>query len=327
MPSRIWVASKESLISGLVVALVLSISGCASVTAVNNAAIDSALPAQVELSSVAFYPQTQDQCGPAALATVLHHAGIERSLEQLQADVYVPQRQGSLPLEMLGGARRAGVLPYLLKTEPQALWQEVAAGHPVVVLQNLRWDWLPLWHYAVVVGYDREGDTVTLRSGDEKRLVMSLADFTSSWAKAKYWAFVALPTDQLPATASAAAFVQAAITLERVAPTQAMQAYRTALQAWPDNLEARLALGNSYYKQDDLRTAQAHYEQATRDHPNAGDAWNNLAQVLSDTQQWEAARDAIAQALSLGGPRLERYQATQTAIATRQETHGSLKER
>lgn len=283
-------------------------------SAVNKVAIHSGLPADVELSSVAFYPQTQDQCGPAALATVLHHAGVERSLDQLQADVYVPQRQGSLPLEMLGGARRAGVLPYLLKTEPQALWQEVAAGHPVVVLQNLRWDWLPLWHYAVVVGYDRDANTITLRSGDEKRLIMSVADFTSSWAKAKYWAFVALPTDQLPATATAEEFVQAAITLERVAPAQAMQAYRTALQAWPDNLQARLALGNGYYTQHDLQAAQTHYQQATRDHPNAGDAWNNLAQVLSDTAQWDAAKEAIAKAVALGGPRLGHYQITQAAI-------------
>lgn len=318
MRLRIWVGFKRVLLCGVAAALVLNVSGCASlsvpVPATDSLAISSALPADVELSTVAFYPQTQDQCGPAALATVLHHAGIERSLEQLQADVYVPQRQGSLQLEMLGGARRAGVLPYLLKPEPQALWQEVAAGHPVVVLQNLRWDWLPLWHYAVVVGYDKTAHTVLLRSGDEKRLIMSVADFESSWAKAKHWAFVALPTDQLPATANPTDYVQAAITLERVAPIQAVQAYQTALRAWPGQLEARLALGNSYYKQHDLDMARAQYEQATRDHPEAGDAWNNLAQVLSDTAQWEAARDAIAKAVALGGTRLERYKATQVAI-------------
>jgi tetratricopeptide (TPR) repeat protein len=244
------------------------------------------------------------------LATVLHHAGVERSLAQLADDVYVPQRQGSLPLEMLGGARRAGVVPYVLKGQPQALWQEVAAGHPVVVLQNLRWDWLPLWHYAVVVGYDQAADTVTLRSGDEKRLTMPVSEFMQSWARAKRWAFVALPPHQLPATASATEYVQAAITLERVAPLQAMQAYQTALRAWPDHLEARLALGNSYYQQHDLQSAQTHYEIATTYHPTAGDAWNNLAQVLYDTHQEAPARAAIAKALALGGPRLERYKLT-----------------
>ncbi|PUE57570.1 hypothetical protein B9Z36_06490 [Limnohabitans sp. Rim8] len=314
MRLRIWVGFNRVRACGLTAALVLSLVGCASVPLSNGFAHSSQLARQVELQDVAFYPQTQDQCGPAALATVLHHAGIERTLQQLEADVYVPQRQGSLPLEMLGGARRAGVLPYLLKTEPQALLQEVAAGHPVVVLQNLRWDWLPLWHYAVVVGYDQTAGTVVLRSGDEKRLLMSMADFESSWAKANRWAFVALPPDQLPATASAAEFVEAAITLERVAPSQAVRAYQVALQAWPDNLEARLALGNSHYKQGNLQAAQAQYAQATVDHPNAPDAWNNLAQVLYETRQLAQARAAIVNAVALGGARAERYKATQMAI-------------
>jgi len=306
---------KRGGLCGLLIAVfVLGLSGCASVLTSNGFAQSSQLPVHVELSDVAFYPQTQDQCGPAALATVLHQAGVERTLQQLEADVYVPQRQGSLPLEMLGGARRAGVLPYPLKAELQVIWQEVAAGHPVVVLQNLRWDVFPLWHYAVVVGYDQAAGAVTLRSGDEKRLLMSVADFDSSWAKANRWAFVALPPEQLPATASAAEFVEAAITLERVAPLQAVQAYQTALQAWPDNLEARLALGNRFYKQGNLQAAQTQYAQVTVDHPNAADAWNNLAQVLYETHQLAQAKVAIAKAVVLGGARIEAYKATQRAI-------------
>ena len=306
--------SKHKLACWLIAVMALSLSGCASAPRSSSFDTSLQLPVAIELSQVAFYPQTQDQCGPAALATVLDHAGVERTLQQLETEVYVPQRQGSLPLEMLGGARRAGVVPYVLKGELQALWLEVAAGHPVVVLQNLRWDWLPLWHYAVLVGYDQTAGTVTLRSGDEKRLVMTVADFQVSWSKANHWAFVALPPDQLPATVTAAEFVDAAMTLERVAPQQAMQAYQTALQAWPTNLEARLALGNSYYKQGDLQAAQMQYEQVTVEHPSAADAWNNLAQVLYETHQLEQARTAIAKAMTLGGPRLERYKVTQKAI-------------
>ena len=103
----------RGLAHGLVVALALSLLGCASAPPVKGFEPSSQLPVDVELSHIAFYPQTQDQCGPAALATVLEHAGVVRTLQQLEADVYVPQRQGSLQLEMLGGARRAGVLPYL----------------------------------------------------------------------------------------------------------------------------------------------------------------------------------------------------------------------
>lgn len=308
---------ERSLFAGFAAALVIGVSGCASTSSLSGFETSAGLPVSVELSDVAFYPQTQDQCGPAALATVLEHAGVARTLQQLEADVYVPQRQGSLQLEMLGGARRAGVLPYLLPRELHALWREVAAGHPVVVLQNVRWDWWPVWHYAVVVGYDTHANTVTLRSGDQKRLVMSVVDFEQSWTKASSWAFVALPPDELPATASAEAFVEAAMTLERVAPIQAAQAYQTALQAWPDNLEAHLALGNSYYRQRDLQAAQMHYEQATAHHPDAADAWNNLAQVLYETQQWVRAKQAIDKAVVLGGARLTRYKATQRAIEER----------
>ena len=310
---------ERSLLKGLAAVLVICVSGCASVTRLSGFETNARLPVSIELSDVAFYPQTQDQCGPAALATVLESAGVVRTLQQLEAEVYVPQRQGSLQLEMFGGARRAGVLPYLLQSEPRALWQEVAAGHPVVVLQNLRWDWWPVWHYAVVVGYDQAAGTVTLRSGDEKRLVMPVVDFEQSWAKASYWAFVALPPDELPATAVAQAFVDAAMTLERVAPTQAAQAYQTALQAWPDNLEARLALGNSYYRQRDLQAAQMQYEQATAHHPDAADAWNNLAQVLYEMHQWAPAKQAADQAIVLGGVRLEHYKATQLAIKKRMQ--------
>jgi hypothetical protein len=34
--------------------------------------------------------------------------------------------------------------------------REVAAGNPVLVLQNLSFAWAPVWHYAVVMGYDAD---------------------------------------------------------------------------------------------------------------------------------------------------------------------------
>ena len=43
-----------------------------------------------------------------ALATVLGAAGIGRTPEQLAPQVYLPQRQGSLQVELLGASRRAG---------------------------------------------------------------------------------------------------------------------------------------------------------------------------------------------------------------------------
>lgn len=293
----------------------VSLSGCASLPDPGyESALPAALPQRVELVTVPFHPQQDYQCGPAALATVLGHAGVARTPEQLVAEVYLPQRQGSLQLEMLGATRRAGLLPYRLEGTPQALLAELAAGHPVVVLQNLRLDAWPQWHYAVVVGYDRTERQFVLRSGQDQRRLMGFDEFDRSWARADRWAFVALPPDRLPATAREQDFVAAATVLERTAPAAAAQAYQAALAAWPGQPMARLALGNLAYRERKLAVAETHYHQATLDHPEAADAWNNLAQVRHERGQQAAARMAAAKAVALGGPRLAVYQTTLSGI-------------
>lgn len=305
---------KRCQVWGLRALLVAScwLSGCASLPHPGYAG--AALPQRAELVEVPFHPQQDYQCGPAALATVLGSAGVSRTPEQLVDEVYLPQRQGSLQLEMLGATRRAGLLPYRLEATPQALLAELAAGHPVVVLQNLRLDAWPQWHYAVVVGYDRTERQFVLRSGQDKRLLMGFGEFDRSWARADRWAFVALPPDRLPATAREQDFVAAATVLERASPAAAAQAYRAALKAWPGQLVARLALGNLAYREGRPAVAEAQYQQATLDHPESADAWNNLAQARHERGQQAAARSDALQAVALGGPRLAAYQATLGSI-------------
>ncbi|HSW17326.1 MAG TPA: PA2778 family cysteine peptidase [Ramlibacter sp.] len=301
--------------AGLLAALALCLSGCASLMRPDyGKGMPASAPARVELADTPFFPQDDYQCGPAALATVLVSAGVQRTPQQLVEQVYLPQRQGSLQPELLGAARRAGLLPYTLPTAPNALLREVAAGNPVVVLQNLRIDLLPQWHYAVVVGYDLNEGVIVLRSGTHKRMVTPIDEFDRTWAKSGRWAFVALAPEQLPATASEHDFVAAAATLERVSPQEARRAYQSALAAWPQNLFARMALGNAAYRQGQLDDARAHYQQATSEHPSAADAWNNLAQVLHEQGRSAPAREAAQRAVNIGGPRLGTYQSTLATV-------------
>lgn len=303
------------LLLAVLAPLVLVLSACASLPRPDyGASTQAAGVAQVELTAVPFFAQDDYQCGPAALATILQHAGKDRTPQQLIEQVYLPARQGSLQLELLGAARRAGTVPYVLRGDPQDLLKEVRAGHPVLVLQNLRWRALPQWHYAVVVGYDLVAGTITLRSGTERRLVMGLDAFDRSWALADRWALVALPPERLPASAREADYVSAAANLERVLPQPGAQAFETALATWPRNLLARLALGNAAYQQSDLARARAHYAQAVEDHPQSGDAWNNLAQVLLELGEPAQALRAAQQALDSGGPRMAHYERTLRTI-------------
>lgn len=300
---------------GIFLPLVLGLSGCALLPSSGpNEGFAPDLPQSVELIEVPFFPQEAYQCGPAALATVMNFTGAARTPEQLTDEVYLPQRQGSLQAEMLAATRRAGLIAYRLSPNLQVLFTEIAGGHPVVVLQNQLFDFLPRWHYAVVVGYDRSSAEVILRSGTQKRRIETLRGFERSWAKAGKWAFVALPAGQLPATAEEEQYLLAAVSLERATPQAAHDAYAAALTKWPHNLVAQIGLGNIAYSSHRLLEAEAQYRQATLDHPDSADAWNNLAQTLHELGRNEEALSDAEHAISIGGARQETYRATLQSI-------------
>ncbi|MDO8811750.1 MAG: PA2778 family cysteine peptidase [Gallionella sp.] len=260
------------------------------------------LPQQVELSEVPFYPQEAHQCGPAALAMALNAGGVNVTPQDVGSQVYLPGREGSLPVEMLAAARRNGLLAYELAPKLDDLLAEVAAGSPVVVLQNLALSWYPVWHYAVVVGYDLQRGEIILRSGLERRQVMPLTTFEHTWERARYWAMLALPPGRMPRTATEAAYISAAVALENASqPKSAEPAYESALGRWPHNLTALIGMGNVAYAQGDVKRAEKLYRQATLDHPGSPIAFNNLAQTLADQQHYPEALDAANYAVGLGG--------------------------
>lgn len=307
-------ALRTSAAAGVLLSTVL-LSGCATPqVAALLARPPLALPERTELSSVPFYPQELYQCGPAALATALIHGGVTTSPEALVSQVYLPEREGSLQAEMLAATRRQGRVAYRLAPRLEDVLHEVAAGTPVIVLQNLAFTFVPRWHYAVVIGYDRVSEEIILRSGTTQRLVMTLSNFERTWARSHYWAMIALAPDRLPATAAEDAYVAAAVALERVSAPAAQRAYATALTRWPRNLVARIGSGNLAYAMKDFVTAEAAYRQATHDHPHAADAWNNLAQTLLEVGRKSEALAAAQRAVALGGPRLPHYQATLKTI-------------
>jgi tetratricopeptide (TPR) repeat protein len=277
----------------------------------------SGTPVAAEIAAAPFFPQEEYQCGPAALAMALTHAGRATTPEALVPQVYLPARKGSLQAEMLATARRHGTIAYLLAPRLEDLLQEISAGSPVVVLQNLALDWAPQWHYAVAIGYDLNAREIVLRSATTRRLAMALDTFERTWARSGRWAMLALPPERLPATASETSYLAAAAVLERVAPAAARRAYETALARWPASAAARIGQGNAAYAMRDLEGAAAAYARATRDHPGAADAWNNLAQALRELGRREEALAAARRAVELGGPRAGAYRETLEDIQRR----------
>lgn len=273
------------------------------------------LPTQVELTEVPFFPQEDYQCGPATLATVLTWSGAVATPEQLVPSVYLPKRRGSLQAELIASARRFGRVPYVLRPDLESLLREVAAGNPVIVLQNLGLAWYERWHYAVVIGFDRADDSVIMRSGKQERRVTSLSLFMRTWNRGERWALAVMPPGRVPATADELRYLEAVMPLERAAAHAAAQtAYTAAYERWPDSLSALLGMGNSAYALGDKRQAEVHYREATRAHPHAGIAFNNLAQVLAERGALKEARTAIARAVQLGGPLAVQFLQTRKEI-------------
>jgi tetratricopeptide (TPR) repeat protein len=260
------------------------------------------IPPRSEIASVPFFAQDEYQCGPAALAMVLAWSGLDVEPAELTEKVYTASLKGSLQPAMVAGARRSGRLAYVVYGT-ESLIREIAAGHPVIVLQNLGLSWIPVWHYAVAVGYDTTRDEVRLHSGLQARQPLSMPVFQNTWARAEEWGLLVLKPGELPATATEGRFVEAVLGLEKAhQPAAAVAGYRAALSRWPQNLAAMMGLGNSYYALGDLQSSESAFRQATEAHPREGAAFNNLAHVLLAQGRREDALAAAQKAVVLGGP-------------------------
>jgi tetratricopeptide (TPR) repeat protein len=299
----------------LLALLLAMLVGCATPQTDRLLASPTELPRQVELDEVAFFPQETHQCGPAALATVMSSTALNITPDELVPEVYLPGRKGSLQFELLAAARRHGRVPYVLSPQLDAITAELAAGNPVLVLQNLGIAVAPFWHYAVVVGYDLASAELILRSGRERRRVTSLSTFEHTWRRGDYWAVVVLPPEKIAQTAEELPYLQAVVALERLERWQdASTAYTSALQRWPESLGAHIGAGNSRYALGDLHGAEQMFRAAIHQHPQAAVAFNNLAQVLADQQRWDDALVLAQQAVMLGGDNADIFQQTLTGI-------------
>ena len=281
------------------------------------------VPQQVELGRVPFFPQDEYQCGPAALAMAMDYAGAALQPEALVDEVWLPSRHGSLQLEMLAAPRRHGLVSYRLAPRYTDLLREVAAGNPVIVLQDVGM-LLPEWHYAVVNGFDYPTGTIYLRSGLNPRQEMPFSYFERTWLAGKYWAMVVLPPDRIAATATEDRWLDAMLGLARGRKVDAsVRGYRAALARWPDSLPAAVGLANHLHEQGSLDEAAGVLRAALQRHPDSVILLNNLAQTLSDQGRNTEALALIQRADVAQSPFASEVRATRQLIEERLRVPGS----
>ncbi|MED5389641.1 MAG: PA2778 family cysteine peptidase [Pseudomonadota bacterium] len=252
--------------------------------------------AQVETEQqlvVPFVPQEKYQCGPAALAMMLQWAGKPVSADRLVDEVWLPEREGSLGIELRAAARSRGLMAYPVE-DSEALFQELQAGRPVLVLQNLALRRWPQWHFAVVTGYRDQGNTMVLHSGTDAGKTTHWNRFIRTWARADQWGFTLVEPGQLPASAEPEALFRA---ISAVPNADAF--WPAAVDAFPDSGQLWFGHGNSLWAKGQQQAALEAFRQATRKAPDFAAAWNNLAYAQQALGDDETARTSICRAQTL----------------------------
>ena len=255
----------------------LWLSGCASF----DTRIPDTWEARVELQEIPFYSQQAHHCGPAALLTVLDASGVSPRYDQVVERVYVPGLEGSLQVELMAAARGFERIPFRLAGELVPVLSEINAGRPVLILQNLRLPGLPAWHYAVVVGYDRERAEILMRSGNEPLQRTPVRRWMRQWDWASRWAIVVLAPGELPVNPNRPAVLRALVDFDDQAPAGSrLLAWQSVAVQWPDESLAWIGKGNARFELGELEGAAEDFAHALVLMPESWPARLNLVQVL-----------------------------------------------
>jgi len=299
--NKIFLTQKNARIVAGIFLFIISLSACvAPQTKQLQLERPKDLPSKAYIKNVPFYPQQQFHCGPSTLAMAMNFYGKKLTPKELAKDVFTPGRKGSFQSEMKAAVRKRGMIAYELTPELVYLLAEVSVGHPVIILQNKAVKYYPVWHYAVVIGYNLNKKQIYLHTGLNKNYVVSMSVFEHTWKRSNRWAMAVLPTDTLPNDRNLINALQAAVDLEEVGQIEAAnQAYQTITKRWPDSLVAVMGAANTHLTLGNTESATTHYLRALELKPQRADIYNNLAYSLLGQSCYQSSLSSIQCAISL----------------------------
>ena len=310
------------LLAGVLLCALGLLPGCALVVPQSVELAEqwpAALPERAEVAGVPFFADDDFLCGPATLATTLAYAGAKVEPGDLVPEVYLPKRRGALQIEMLAAARRHGAVSYALDGKLENVLREVAAGNPVIVLQDFGVWPFKVWHYAVVMGFDRASSSVVMRSGMRERQVAPWAALEYTWG-GDHWAMVTMPPGRVPATAEVERYTEAVVAMARVStPANAKAAYEALLARWPRTFTAEVGLANTLYALRDLPKAESLFRDALAQQPDSVPVLNNLAMVVGEQGRIDEALELVSAAERSPGPYAEAVAETRRTIEARRK--------
>lgn len=286
-----------------VAGLAFLLAACAAPTRQTDAILsarDRDVPEAFRIPNVPYIKQTENYCGPATLTMAMRFHGRQVSVDEIASQVYTPGKKGTLQQDMLGSARRQGMLAVQIQGLPNLL-KELNANHPVITFMNLGLSWYPIYHYALVTGYDlREPSLIVHSAGTENR-DWSMRKFERNWDQS--WGLVVLPPSKLSVAADELEHSAAAAGLEAVGRLkEAELVYTNILKRWPESFGALIGIGNLTYGRGDYKASVAYLKRATHFHPLSSTAWHNRATAEGAAGEKAFAQKSAARAIELATP-------------------------
>lgn len=259
--------------------LAFCLSGCALLPERHHLIDLSPYPDTIQLD-VPFFEQSDELCGPAAMAMLLAWHGVDVDLDLLHQQIYTQGLGGSLQQDMLGSARRHGLLAIPFNTVDE-LFLELSHGTPVILLLNLGFVSWPQWHYVVVTGMNTISETAIIHDGQTANREIPLSRLLQQWYRGDRWGLVVTLPEQIPASADSDELLHAVVGLERANQLKAaFSAYRSATSIYPDFSLFWIGRGNTALALQDYNEAELAFTRAIELDSQNGAAYHNLAAAL-----------------------------------------------
>ncbi len=144
---------------------------------------------------IPFYRQSDYQCGPAALASVINYwyrkAGLpEISIQEIIDSIYSQGARGVLGIDLEIYARKKGFDTIQKSGTVEELKAFINEGIPPLILVSYGFSVYQLDHFMVVKGYNEKGIIVNSKKPDQ---FISYKELSRIWKRAGYWMLVIKP--------------------------------------------------------------------------------------------------------------------------------------
>ena len=133
------------------------------------------------------HQQTNWDCGPACLTTMMRHYGSNLTLPEVTAQLKRADDGGTIIVEMIYGARNNGFRATLLEGSINELRRLILAGKPVILFLHYMPDITRRigrrGHYVVAVGYDDGEREAVIHTGTTAFDTMSYRRLQLQWSR------------------------------------------------------------------------------------------------------------------------------------------------